>query len=72
MPEPEWRDRISIDPNICHGKACIKGTRIMVSIILDNLHAGDDAAGIIREYPQLQDEDVRAAIGYAAWLASGA
>ena len=36
-----WKDRISIDPNICHGKACIKGTRIMVSVILDNLAAGE-------------------------------
>jgi len=34
-----WRERISVDPMICHGKACIKGTRIMVSIILDNLAA---------------------------------
>jgi uncharacterized protein (DUF433 family) len=35
-----WQDRISADPNICHGKVCIKGTRIMVSIILDNLAGG--------------------------------
>lgn len=69
MNETVWRERISIDPEICHGKACIKGTRIMISIILDYLHAGDDAAEIIREYPQLKGEDVRAAIGYAAWLA---
>ncbi len=43
-----WRDRISVDPTICHGKACIKGTRIMVSIILDNLAAGEDVGTILR------------------------
>ena len=37
----DWHERISIDPNICHGQACIKGTRVMVSVILDNLAAGD-------------------------------
>jgi uncharacterized protein (DUF433 family) len=46
-----WRDRISVDPAICHGKACIKGTRIMVSVILDNLAAGETVATISRSYP---------------------
>jgi len=36
----DWRDRITIDPAVCHGKACIKGTRVMVSVVLDNLGAG--------------------------------
>jgi hypothetical protein len=40
----DWRDLISVDPNICHGKVCIKGTRIMVSVILDNLAEGETAA----------------------------
>jgi uncharacterized protein (DUF433 family) len=65
----DWRDRVSADPEICHGKACIKGTRIMVSIILDYLHAGESRDEILRQYPTLKMEDVDAAFGYAAWLA---
>ena len=65
----DWRERISVDPNICHGKACIKGTRVMVSIILDNLAAGEGADAILRSYPTLIDEDIRAALQYAAELA---
>lgn len=64
-----WRDRISVDPNICHGKACIKGTRIMVSVILDNLAEGETPERILRGYPTLQPEDIQAALGYAAELA---
>jgi uncharacterized protein (DUF433 family) len=63
-----WRDRISVDPNICHGKACVKGTRIMVSIILDNLAAGEEVATILRSYPSLAAEDIQAALQYAAEL----
>jgi uncharacterized protein (DUF433 family) len=66
---PDWRKRISVDPKVCHGKPCIKGTRIMVSIILDYLKAGEPEEEILRQYPTLGSEDVRAAIGYAAWLA---
>ena len=62
-------DRISVDPKICHGKACIKGTRIMVSVILDNLAAGLTPEKIVQEYPPLTLEDVRAALAYAATLA---
>jgi len=65
----DWRTRITTDPNICHGKACIKGTRIMVSVVLDNLAAGSDIAEIVRLYPSLRAEDVTAAIAYAAELA---
>ncbi len=68
-PVPTWRERISIDPNICHGKPCIKGTRIMVSIILDYLRAGESVKEILRQYPTLKHEDIQAAIGFAAWLA---
>lgn len=64
-----WKSRISIDPEVCHGKPCIKGTRIMVSVILDYLTAGDTAEEILRQYPSLKSEDIRAALGYAAWLA---
>ena len=69
MKDFDWRERISINPNICHGKPCIKGTRIMVSIILDYLTAGETVETILNEYPTLTEEDIRAAIGYAAWLA---
>ena len=65
----DWRDRVSVDPQVCHGKPCIRGTRIMVSIILDYLQAGEPSAEILRQYPTLKPEDVHAAIGYAAWLA---
>lgn len=65
----EWTDRISFDPRVCHGKACIKGTRIMVSVVLDNLAAGHSPEEIVDEYPPLTLEDIRAAIGYAAELA---
>lgn len=64
-----WKDRISFDPNICHGKACIKGTRIMVSVVLDNLAAGEPVEAVLRSYPTLKAEDIQAALGYAADLA---
>ena len=65
----DWRTRISTDPNVCHGKACITGTRVMVSVVLDNFAAGADVAGILRLYPSLKADDVAAAIAYAAELA---
>lgn len=58
--------RISIDPNICFGKPCIKGTRIWVSLILDFLASGMTVKEILEEYPQLTEEDIRAAIAYGA------
>lgn len=61
-----WQERISVDQNICHGKACIKGTRIMVSVILDNLAAGETTDRILRSYPTLQLEDIQAALSYAS------
>lgn len=60
--------RISVDPNVCHGKACIKGTRIMVSVILDNLAAGKSYKEILQNYPSLNMDDIRAAIAYGALL----
>lgn len=65
----DWMERISVDPSICHGKACIKGTRIMVSVILDNLAAGVSEEEILKSYPSLTPEDIQAAIAYAAELA---
>ncbi|MBU1299683.1 MAG: DUF433 domain-containing protein [Bacteroidetes bacterium] len=58
--------RISIDPNICFGKPCVKGTRIWVSLILDFLANGMSIEEILVEYPQLTKEDVRAALAYGA------
>ena len=69
MAELDWQARISINPRVCHGKPCIKGTRVMVSIILDYLKAGESYEDVFREYPTLRKEDIQAAIAYAAWLA---
>ena len=65
----DWRERIAANPAICHGKPCIKGTRIMVSVVLDNLAEGLTAQEIVAEYPSLVPEDVQAAMAYAADLA---
>ena len=65
----EWRDRISVNSDVCHGKACIAGTRIMVSVILDNLAEGTTPQDVLASYPSLKVEDIRAAIAYAAELA---
>jgi uncharacterized protein (DUF433 family) len=62
-------DRIAIDPLVCFGKPCIKGTRIWVSLILDFLASGESEAQILAAYPQLQPEDIRAALAYAAEVA---
>lgn len=69
MASTDWENRISIDPDVCHGKPRIKGTRVMVSIILDYLKAGETIETILRQYPTLAADDVRAALAYAAWLA---
>lgn len=58
--------RISVDPNICFGKPCIRGTRIWVSLILDFLAAGMTMEEILEEYPQLTMQDILAAIAYGA------
>lgn len=65
----DWRDHISVDPKICHGKACIRGTRVLVSVILDNLAAGLSAEEIKKSYPSLNTETIQATIAYAAELA---
>jgi uncharacterized protein (DUF433 family) len=65
----DWRSRISSDPRVCHGTACIAGTRVMVSVVLDNLAAGVTPQEILQSYPSLQAGDVEAAISYAAELA---
>ena len=64
-----WQKYITVDPRVCHGKACIRGTRIMVSVVLDNLAAGLAPGEILKSYPSLSIEGVHAAIAYAADLA---
>jgi len=65
----DWRDYVTSDPAICHGQACIKGTRIAVSVVLDNLAAGLSDEEILGSYPSLSREAFRAALLYAAELA---
>ena len=62
-------DRISIDPSVCFGKPCIRGTRIWVSLLLDFLASGMTTDEILEEYPQLEAADIRAAIAYGAEMA---
>lgn len=64
-----WHNYITVDPNVCHGNACIKGTRIMVSVVLDNLAAGLSTEQILHSYPSLKRESILAAVSYAAELA---
>ena len=74
MATPTRRDaileRVSVDPDVCHGKACIRGTRIMVSVVLANLADGMSAEEILAEYPSLTQDDIHAALAYAAELAA--
>ena len=62
-------NRLSIDPNICHGQACVKGTRIPVHQIVRMLANGDTVEGLLVEYPSLSREDIMASLDYAAELA---
>lgn len=61
-----WRDRIIIDPEVHHGDPCIKGTRVPVSVIAGSLADGDTQSQILAAYPQLTEEDIRAALKFAA------
>jgi uncharacterized protein (DUF433 family) len=64
----DWQKRITVDSGVCHGKPCIRGTRIMVTVVLDNLAEGLSPDEIVNEYPPLNLDDIRAAISYAATL----
>jgi uncharacterized protein (DUF433 family) len=66
MSMANWEQRIASDPQLGYGKPCVRGTRIMVSVILDNLAEGLSPEEIVAEYPSLTLDDVRAAIAYAA------
>jgi uncharacterized protein (DUF433 family) len=63
-----WQECISVNPAVCHGKACIRGTRVMVSVVLDNVAAGVSRQEILASYPTLKDPDIDAALAYAAEL----
>ncbi len=66
MDKDELLARISIDPNICFGKPCVRGHRIWVSLILDQLAAGATVREILEDYPGLEEADVLACIAYGA------
>jgi uncharacterized protein (DUF433 family) len=60
-----WQERLTSDPNICHGRLCVKGSRVMVSVILDNLAAGESFDEIMKGYA-VDREDIEACLHYAA------
>ena len=62
----DWRTHITVDPMMCHGQACISGTRVPVSVVLDNLAAGTTPEVILAEYPSLTKDGIDAALAYAA------
>ena len=66
MTRDELLERISIDPNICFGKPCIKGHRVWVSLVLDLLASGWSFQQVLDNYPGLKEEDIRACIAYGA------
>jgi len=69
MTHEELLNRVTVDPAVCAGKPCIRGTRIYIAVILDALAEGLTPEGIIDHYPSLTLEDIRAAVAYAADLA---
>lgn len=64
-----WREHISVNPEVAHGQACLEGTRIFVSVVLDNLAAGLSVEEILSSYPSLTRDAIQAAIAYGAELA---
>ena len=68
MTREELLARVTVDPKVCTGKPCIRGTRIYISIILDALAEGLTPEEIIEHYPSLIIDDIRAAVAYAAEL----
>ena len=65
----DWKPHITADPKVMHGTVCFKGTRIPVSVVLDNLADGETPERILDQYPSLKPEHIPAAIAYAAELA---
>lgn len=71
MTKDELLSRISIDPNVCFGKPCIRGHRIWVSLVLDLLAEGLTVRQVLEEYPGITEDDVRACIAYGAEMSRG-
>ena len=65
----DWKPFISVDPEVLHGTVCFAGTRVPVSVVLDNLADGETPEQILEEYPSLKPDHIPAAIAYAADLA---
>ncbi len=65
----DWRQYVTSDPKVCHGQLCARGTRVLVTVILDSLAAGSTHQEILESYPSLNPEHIEAAIAYAAELA---
>lgn len=64
----DWKQHITVDPAVCHGQACVSGTRILVSTVLDNLAAGESVENVLASYPSLSRDAIQAALAYAAEL----
>ena len=71
MPKQALLERISIDPGVCFGRACIKGHRVWVSLVLDRLAGGETIEELLGEYPGIEREDVLACIAYGAEMSRG-
>ena len=61
-------ERIAIDPDVSHGQACVKGTRMPVHQIIGMLANGDTIEGLLKEYPSLERDDIRACLSYGTFL----
>ncbi len=68
----DWRERIVTDPAICHGRPTVKGTRVVISVVLSHLAHGDSVERILEQFPSLTAEDVRSVIAFAAEAAQAA
>jgi uncharacterized protein (DUF433 family) len=66
----KWQERIGVNPRVCHGKPCIKGTRVMVSVVLANVAVGEPFEAIMSGY-HIEREDIQAALHHAAEMAIG-
>lgn len=68
MTRQDLLQRISVDPQVCFGKACVKGTRIWVALVIESLATGADETTVLADYPQLTHDDIAACLAYAAEL----
>ena len=69
MTNDELLARITVDPHVAHGQPTVRGTRVLVTVVLDALAAGLSSFEIVENYPSITEDDVRAAAAYGAWLA---